>query len=150
MLLKLKVYINLWNVNICPKELHKIGEPSSTSDYRNKSSLYECLCNTSVSIGNCHMYTCACASVYVSVCVYMYLWCVCLCVCVNIFQVCVLMWISFHQFVVTFLLNTTNIVNWILSYQKPNNLRWLRFQLTILWLSLCQIARRKCHQKQSK
>lgn len=87
-------------------------------------------------------------SVHLSV--YMCICGVCLYVCVNIFQVCVCMWISFHQFVVTLLLNTTNIVNWILSYQKPNNLRWLRFQLTILWLSLCRIARRKCHPKQSK
>ena len=48
--------------NFYSKELHENGEPSSSSDYRNKSSVHECLCNISVSIGYCH--ACVCVFVY--------------------------------------------------------------------------------------
>ena len=99
--------INVHNVNFRPKELHKIGEPSSTSYYRNKSSMHECLCNTSVSIGNCRVcvsvcvcvclclcicvcaYVCVCVCIYVSMCVYMYL-CVFMCIHVHV-SVCIRM-----------------------------------------------------------
>ena len=66
------------------KELHENRKPSSSGNYGNKSFVYECLCNTSVSIDHC-VDACVC----VCMCVYIFCMYMCACVCIYILCVCV-------------------------------------------------------------